>query len=215
MTSLNHSQPDNARAPAAWRRVFSKIKALALNAKPGDVPETLAHIARLCIDAGAAPFAERNWTEDASHENGNYECLCCECDQMFIGHKRRVLCKACSNLLTSHAGSGVLTSDAWQPIETAPKDGSLIFLYWPPVPYAKKNWGTIRLGTWNGTQWKLEMAGHFRTDCTNWMPLPAAPSLSSANCSWPDCDQPSGHDYCYDHCLAALHASPISSTEGK
>ena len=42
-----------------------------------------------------APPAKRNWTEDASHENGNYECLCIECDQPFVGHKRRVICKAC------------------------------------------------------------------------------------------------------------------------
>jgi hypothetical protein len=43
--------------------------------------------------------ANRNWIEDASHENGNYECRCCECGHIFTGHKRRVLCKFCSNLL--------------------------------------------------------------------------------------------------------------------
>lgn len=52
------------------------------------------------------PDAVRNWTEDASHENGNYECRCVECSQMFIGHKRRVLCKACSGLLTPSASAG-------------------------------------------------------------------------------------------------------------
>ena len=49
--------------------------------------------------------SNRNWIEDAPHENGNYECLCCECDQVFIGHKRRVLCKLCSNLLTPSVSS--------------------------------------------------------------------------------------------------------------
>jgi len=103
---MTTTKPDKASAaPAAARKTFSKIKALALNAKPEDVPETLAHIARLCIDAGSAPALDRIWSEDAAHENGNYECLCCECDQVFIGHKRRVLCKACSNLLTPSDGA--------------------------------------------------------------------------------------------------------------
>jgi hypothetical protein len=37
----------------------------------------------------------RSWTEDYSHENGNYTCLCCECGLTFTGHKRRVACKEC------------------------------------------------------------------------------------------------------------------------
>ena len=36
-----------------------------------------------------------DWTEDFAHENGNYSCLCCRCGQAFVGHKRRVICKAC------------------------------------------------------------------------------------------------------------------------
>jgi hypothetical protein len=39
--------------------------------------------------------SERNWTEDFEHENGNYQCRCIECKNMFIGHKRRVVCKVC------------------------------------------------------------------------------------------------------------------------
>lgn len=66
----------------------------------------------------------------------------------------------------------------WQPIESAPKDGTVILLYWPPVAYAKKTWGTIRMGAWNGSAWKLEMAGHFRVDCTHWQPLPDPPVQS-------------------------------------
>lgn len=38
----------------------------------------------------------RDWIEDASHENGNYQCLCSTCGNTFIGHKRRVTCKACA-----------------------------------------------------------------------------------------------------------------------
>jgi hypothetical protein len=39
----------------------------------------------------------RNWTEDFQHENGNYQCKCCNCGEFFIGHKRRVVCKVCAN----------------------------------------------------------------------------------------------------------------------
>lgn len=43
------------------------------------------------------PFrTERDWTEDFSHENGNYENNCIKCDQLFMGHKRRVVCKICA-----------------------------------------------------------------------------------------------------------------------
>lgn len=40
---------------------------------------------------------EGNWTEDFCHENGNYENECCKCNNLFIGHKRRVVCKKCSS----------------------------------------------------------------------------------------------------------------------
>jgi hypothetical protein len=94
----NTDEPQSrASAPEPTpRAVFAKIKRIALDVEPKNVPIALAQIVRLCIDAGAASPGDRNWTEDAAHENGNYECLCCECDQPFIGHKRRVVCKACS-----------------------------------------------------------------------------------------------------------------------
>ena len=39
---------------------------------------------------------ERSWGEDSAHENGNYFCNCCVCLRVFVGHKRRVLCKVCA-----------------------------------------------------------------------------------------------------------------------
>lgn len=42
------------------------------------------------------PAAERDWTEDSQHENGNYTNTCSICNKGFIGHKRRVVCKLCS-----------------------------------------------------------------------------------------------------------------------
>lgn len=37
-----------------------------------------------------------DWPEDFEHENGRYQCKCSACGETFIGHKRRVVCKACA-----------------------------------------------------------------------------------------------------------------------
>lgn len=37
-----------------------------------------------------------NWTEDFTHENGNYMNVCIFCKNEFKGHKRRVVCKVCN-----------------------------------------------------------------------------------------------------------------------
>lgn len=37
----------------------------------------------------------KSFQEDYSHENGNYYCTCYKCKELFIGHKRRVVCKEC------------------------------------------------------------------------------------------------------------------------
>ena len=38
---------------------------------------------------------DNSWTEDFSHENGMYACICIACQEEFMGHKRRVVCKKC------------------------------------------------------------------------------------------------------------------------
>lgn len=38
----------------------------------------------------------KNWNEDFKHENGNYQNQCASCNEMFLGHKRRITCKKCS-----------------------------------------------------------------------------------------------------------------------
>jgi len=40
---------------------------------------------------------DRGWPKDFSLENGNYQNICCECGAFFYGHKRRVVCRKCSN----------------------------------------------------------------------------------------------------------------------
>ena len=36
-----------------------------------------------------------DWHEDAPHENGQYFNRCLSCDEDFIGHKRRHICRKC------------------------------------------------------------------------------------------------------------------------
>lgn len=40
--------------------------------------------------------SERDFPEDFSDENGEYVNICCVCKKEFCGHKRRVVCKVCS-----------------------------------------------------------------------------------------------------------------------
>jgi hypothetical protein len=37
-----------------------------------------------------------DWPEDAAHENGNYQNICYECGNKFVGHKGRLTCKVCA-----------------------------------------------------------------------------------------------------------------------
>lgn len=41
----------------------------------------------------------RDWKEDSQLDNGNYYNICAGCGEQFIGHKRRVVCKACDQHL--------------------------------------------------------------------------------------------------------------------
>ena len=38
-----------------------------------------------------------NYPEDYHLENGNYQRKCIKCDNIFNGHKRRIICKKCLN----------------------------------------------------------------------------------------------------------------------
>lgn len=56
-----------------------------------------------------------DWLEDASHENGQYFQRCCSCDEDFIGHKRRHICRKCHY-------EGKARYDAMTPEERAAQD---------------------------------------------------------------------------------------------
>jgi hypothetical protein len=44
-------------------------------------------------------YFPKDWTEDFDKENGNYQCKCLDCGELFIGHKRRIQCKVCAERL--------------------------------------------------------------------------------------------------------------------
>lgn len=66
----------------------------------------------------------------------------------------------------------------WQPIETAPRDGSGV-LIWNPSSYQGK--GGVFVGLYfntrdHGMQWICH-PGYIRAEPTHWMPLPAPPQI--------------------------------------
>ncbi len=61
------------------------------------------------------------------------------------------------------------TAYHWQPIETAPKDGSDVLLSSP-------NWhGDVVVGCWSFEGWR-DREDSDKLEPTHWMPLPAAPA---------------------------------------
>ena len=37
----------------------------------------------------------KDWYQDSHLENGNYQNICAICNEMFVGHKSRCVCKVC------------------------------------------------------------------------------------------------------------------------
>lgn len=92
--------------------------------------------------------SDRDWTEDFTHENGNYVSECSGCGKAFWGHKRRRVCRECDVTAQTRDGADIYTDkhaireltarpagglspdgeaqDGWQPMDTAPLDGTLI-----------------------------------------------------------------------------------------
>jgi hypothetical protein len=67
----------------------------------------------------------------------------------------------------------------WQPIESAPRDGTNILVWWPAQMHCPvtAHWNT---GKWSdaGIGWKLTGWGMaMQTEPTHWMPLPLPPEL--------------------------------------
>lgn len=67
----------------------------------------------------------------------------------------------------------------WQPIETAPKDGTWVLVWGPPAEDSDDD-GPAAVVRWNGYFWEMDATddrGEFSPPfCeTHWMPLPEPP----------------------------------------
>lgn len=68
----------------------------------------------------------------------------------------------------------------WQPIETAPRDGTSVLLYgpyqWEDYDSRTVEAGAV-VGYFDGYRWRLDNANPYADYCnaTHWMPLPAPP----------------------------------------
>ncbi len=78
--------------------------------------------------------------------------------------------------------------DKWQPIETAPKDGTMILIYEGERSWMGAPSGRIQVAKWLDGEWgspaswcvQLTNAGNDRypaTGVSHWMPLPDPPKL--------------------------------------
>lgn len=92
--------------------------------------------------ADKAPMeTHHDWTEDFSHENGNYNCKCLHCGCIFVGHKRRVQCKACSFIAASRDMLPRLVKALEHEMETS-KTLANCFEQWPIAQ--RKEWLGVR-----------------------------------------------------------------------
>ncbi len=69
------------------------------------------------------PYQPQDWPEDHSHENGDYQNECVYCERQFLGHKRRVVCKLCSEakrLSSATSGAQLDSNDLFS--DELPKD---------------------------------------------------------------------------------------------
>ena len=75
-----------------------------------------------------------------------------------------------------------MSSYDWQPIATAPKDGTFILAHWDAVKYPRGFVESTRydIVKWNSAidEWVDDDSGEF-SEPTHWMPLPPAPEVRS------------------------------------
>lgn len=117
------------------------------------------------------------------------------------GHRRKEAADrlhALAQQVAVHALAERSTCD-WQPIATAPKDGTPILAchgpsynnrgLWP-APVVCVYWGTYHPNAKGGEAWR-DGSGHKRPYLTHWQPLPAppTPSATCSICRRDDCAQ--------------------------
>jgi hypothetical protein len=99
------------------------------------------------------------------------------CGEYWMGRRAKALAKADAILASLPSPEG-----EWQPIASAPKDGTRIdiWAHWPEHDRRERTTDAY----WNGRCWQLgqynEMQFVHRPAATHWRPLPAPPAMLSA-----------------------------------
>lgn len=92
-------KPDTERSKTLYdRKEAEGLKRVPLwvhNTRVDEIRAIAAGMREPKGDADMGCDPEKSWPNDFSLENGNYYNICCICDEYFIGHKRRNVCRQC------------------------------------------------------------------------------------------------------------------------
>jgi hypothetical protein len=157
---LRACQSENACGPEATPKVTMQTRQL----KPGEKASSWAERFR------AMPHDDRLMTivEDGS----TLDALIIEA----IQSRGRRGCDICGCGCTGPASSPPERSEGWQPIETAPKDGTSVLCYVPNRRgfFSRQD---VAVVAWIENGWQSVNSGHWiYSEVTHWMPLPLEPS---------------------------------------
>jgi uncharacterized protein DUF551 len=79
--------------------------------------------------------------------------------------------------MTREDGAG---AGGWQPISTAPKDGTRVLVCKPIKTGSPKKYG-IYISRWNGLYWAAVNPAIYQNGPTHWMPLPLPPTQETGS----------------------------------
>jgi hypothetical protein len=88
---------------------------------------------------------------------------------------RRLIAKPAANFVALRTTEMI---EEWQPIKTAPKDGTTVLAYFPTREgyFARQDVVPIHWTEWGNGVWENSSSGHKVSDHpTHWMPLPSRP----------------------------------------
>lgn len=167
---IEWAKSEAALTPAAAPRVGDKLREIRRRAieSGGLVPRPAAEVIAELDGQWTTPAASEASPAEQVGEDGLPEELEAFAKDFLPKSPTRLMCERAANLIRRLASGQV--PEGWQPIETAPKDGTLILLAIPQGVVAA-SWQEWAPGEW----WFGSDIVDY-DDATHWMPLPAAPS---------------------------------------
>jgi hypothetical protein len=130
------------------------------------------------------------------YATGDYLCTCLGCGGGFVGDKRALSCLPCAVERVEAAISSIPSpddgapmrhegGDGWRPIETAPKDGTEVWLFGTSEssPFSRPHIGCEdrEVAYWHAGGWKSAWCDGWVVEPSHWQPLPAPPSRTPLN----------------------------------